>query len=219
MGRIIRNGIEYGSGGTASNIVYLTQEAYDTLPDDKLTDGIEYRITDANTDSTKARNIAYDNSESGIEAVSVQNAIDTVNESLNNKAINGRAHQSLTSTVSIATKTWEVIGMDSIEGDTNFSISDRRIVIPYDGVLIATARCSFDNNSTGDRGIAFEYNNSMVNSTAVVNRACDSTRTNITTHIITHASAGDLVTVQAYQNSGSSLGVEAIWIRYALIKD
>ena len=85
MGRIIRNGVEYGSGGTASNVVYLTQEAYDALPDDKLTDGVEYRITDANTSSTVARNIAYDNSESGLEATSVQGAIDTVNESLNKK--------------------------------------------------------------------------------------------------------------------------------------
>ena len=83
MGRIIRNGIEYGSGGSASNVVYLSQEAYDALPDDKLTDGVEYRITDANTDSTKARNIAYDNAESGLEATSVQGAIDAVNESLN----------------------------------------------------------------------------------------------------------------------------------------
>ena len=84
MGRIIRNGVEYGSGGTASNVVYLTQEAYDALPDDKLTDGVEYRITDANTDSTKARNIAYDNSESGIEATSVQGAIDSINGNLGN---------------------------------------------------------------------------------------------------------------------------------------
>ena len=69
-------------GGGESNIVYLTQEAYDALPESKLTDGIEYRITDANTDSTKARNISYDNAESGLEATSVQGAIDTMNESL-----------------------------------------------------------------------------------------------------------------------------------------
>ena len=65
-----------------SNIKYLTQEEYDALPESKLTDGIEYRITDANTDSTKARNIAYDNAASGIEATSVQGAIDSVNERL-----------------------------------------------------------------------------------------------------------------------------------------
>ena len=82
MGVIIRNGIEYsgaGMGGGSCDcdeIVYLTQEEYDALPESKLTDGVEYRITDANTDSTKARNITYDNTESGIEATSVQGAID-----------------------------------------------------------------------------------------------------------------------------------------------
>lgn len=71
---------DYPSG--ASNIVYLTKAEYEALPDSKLTNGVEYRITDANTDSTKARNIAYDNSESGIDAVSVQDAIDKVSDSL-----------------------------------------------------------------------------------------------------------------------------------------
>ena len=103
MGRIIRNGIEYGSGGTASNIAYLTQEAYDALPDDKLIDGVEYRITDANTDSTKARNIGYDNSESGIEAVSVQDAIDKVNYDLKNNlnSVSLLAYDSTDKTVTI----------------------------------------------------------------------------------------------------------------------
>ena len=33
----------------ASNIVYLTKAQYEALPDSKLTDDVEYRITDANT--------------------------------------------------------------------------------------------------------------------------------------------------------------------------
>ena len=88
MGVIIRNGIEYsgaGMGGGSCDcdeIVYLTQEEYDALPETKESNNVEYRITDANTNATAARNIAYDNSESGIEAVSVQGAIDVVNESL-----------------------------------------------------------------------------------------------------------------------------------------
>ena len=81
-GKIIRNGITYSGGGGGCDIVYLTQAEYDALPDSKLTDGIEYRITDANTSTTVARNIAYDNSESGLEATSVQGAIDTMNERL-----------------------------------------------------------------------------------------------------------------------------------------
>ena len=62
----------------ASNIEYLTQVEYDALPASKETNGVEYRITDANTNATVARNIAYDNSESGIEATSVQGAIDAL---------------------------------------------------------------------------------------------------------------------------------------------
>ena len=93
QGKIIRNGIVYsGSGGC--DIEYLTQAEYDALPDSKLTNGVEYRITDANTSSTVARNIAYDNSESGIEAVSVQDAIDTVNESLDTKVVYGNDNSS-----------------------------------------------------------------------------------------------------------------------------
>ena len=87
MGVIIRNGIEYsgagmGGGSCDCDIVYLTQEEYDALPASKKSDNVEYRITDANTSSTVARNIAYDNSESGIEATSVQGAIDVMNDSL-----------------------------------------------------------------------------------------------------------------------------------------
>ena len=82
MGKIIRNGIEYSGAGSSSNIEYLTQEEYDALPESKLSDDIEYRITDANTSSAKARNIAYDNSDSGIEAVNVQSAIDKVSENV-----------------------------------------------------------------------------------------------------------------------------------------
>ena len=81
MGVIVRNGIEYsGTGG--SNVVYLTQEEYDALPDSKLTDNVEYRITDANTNKNAARNLAYDNTDSNLEAINVQAAIDEVNDSL-----------------------------------------------------------------------------------------------------------------------------------------
>lgn len=64
------------------NIQYLTQEQYNALPDDKLTNGIEYRITDANASESIASNLAYDNTHSGIEAVNVQGAIDKLSDSL-----------------------------------------------------------------------------------------------------------------------------------------
>lgn len=87
MGVIIRNGIEYsgagmGGGSCDCDIVYLTQEEYDALPASKESNNVEYRITNANTSATAARNIGYDNSESGIAATSVQGAIDAMNESL-----------------------------------------------------------------------------------------------------------------------------------------
>ena len=69
------------SGG--SNIQYVTQEEYDNLPEDKLTNNVEYRITDVGVNDAMASNIAYDNSESGIAALNVQGAIDKVNSSLN----------------------------------------------------------------------------------------------------------------------------------------
>ena len=78
----INSKVTANGSGSSSNIVYLTQAEYTALPDTKLTDDVEYRITDANTSTTVARNIAYDNSESGIEAVSVQGAIDTVSNNL-----------------------------------------------------------------------------------------------------------------------------------------
>ena len=79
-----------GAGGAAEdNIVYLTQSEYDALPASKLTNNVEYRILDSGT-PTIARNVGYDGSASGIDAVNVQGAIDdlkedigTINESLN----------------------------------------------------------------------------------------------------------------------------------------
>lgn len=100
MGVIIRNGIEY-SGGGGSSATYLTQAEYDALPESKLTDGVEYRITDANTSTTAARNIAYDNSESGIEATSVQGAIDAVNNRLSEEYVLLASTTSTTATNSV----------------------------------------------------------------------------------------------------------------------
>ena len=85
----ITDDIEEVVGGASGNcgckIEYVTQEQYDALPEDKLTNDIEYRITDNNPTTPEAKNMAYDNSKSGIEAVNVQDAIDAVaSENLNN---------------------------------------------------------------------------------------------------------------------------------------
>ena len=70
---------QLGEGG---NIVYLTQSEYDALPDSKLTDDVEYRITDTGIGETKASNVSYDNSNSGLEAINTQMAIDEVSKGL-----------------------------------------------------------------------------------------------------------------------------------------
>lgn len=88
MGVIIRNGIEYsgaGMGGGSCDcdeIVYLTQEEYDALPASKESNNVEYRITNASESVNAARDWAYDNSESGLEAETVQDAIDEINNNL-----------------------------------------------------------------------------------------------------------------------------------------
>lgn len=57
-----------------NNVVFLTMDEYNQLPDSKLTDGIIYYITDA--DGLGAQNISYDNSTSGINGNTVQAAVD-----------------------------------------------------------------------------------------------------------------------------------------------
>lgn len=76
-----------------SPVVRLTQSAYDSLPDTKLTDGKIYLITDgisvisngviySGGGSQKASDVSYNNTESGLEATNVQSAIDELNTDL-----------------------------------------------------------------------------------------------------------------------------------------
>lgn len=71
-----------GSNNCDCKIEYITQEQYDALPEDKLTNDIEYRITDNNPATPSAKNMAYDGAVSGIEANNVQDAIDAVSSGL-----------------------------------------------------------------------------------------------------------------------------------------
>ena len=68
---------ESGGSGGNNNIVYLTQAEYDALPDSKYSNNVEYRITDEGIEGT-ASNLSYDNTESGLQALNVQTAIDEV---------------------------------------------------------------------------------------------------------------------------------------------
>lgn len=111
MGRIIRNGINYSSAGSnyAENIKYnnttsgleasdvqsaldelaegsqglieLTQAEYDALPESKLTDNVSYYITDGGINGS-ASTIKYSNVDSGLEATTVQGAIDEIQNEL-----------------------------------------------------------------------------------------------------------------------------------------
>lgn len=76
-----------------SNIKYLTKEQYEALPDSKLTDDVEYRITDANTtnridatDVTYGETTVHDAiSEVNSDLEAAQNDISTLNNSLTTK--------------------------------------------------------------------------------------------------------------------------------------
>lgn len=91
--KIIINGTVYGAGGETVSDVYVngtsvvdanaiaqiksykevTQAEYDALPDSKYTDGVMYCIKDS---EFSAENVPYDNTDSGLEADNVQDAID-----------------------------------------------------------------------------------------------------------------------------------------------
>jgi hypothetical protein len=77
----VQEAVDKLAEGAGNKVEYLTQEEYDALSEDKLTNNVEYRILDSGTPTT-ARNVGYDGTASGIDAVNVQGAIDKVSESL-----------------------------------------------------------------------------------------------------------------------------------------
>lgn len=84
MGYLIKNGITY----SGDNSVELTQAQYDALPSSKLTDGVNYFITDNNSpDSVKASQIIYENSGSGLDSTNVQEAINELNSLLHTRTV------------------------------------------------------------------------------------------------------------------------------------
>ena len=125
QGKIIRNGIVYSGSGGGCDITYLTQAEYDALPDSKLTNGVEYRITDTNPPVPTAKDMAYDNSESSLDAETVQDAIDEIQNDVNS------LNNSLTS----------VNGTASITGGTFGRVRLKRSgnVVSYSGFFQATS--------------------------------------------------------------------------------
>ena len=96
MGTIYRNGVPFiggGGGGTVDTVngispdsdknvqvdVELTQSEYDALPASKLTDDVNYFITDGSPTVPNvfdAKGVMYDNTSSGLTASDVQDAVD-----------------------------------------------------------------------------------------------------------------------------------------------
>lgn len=75
MTKIMKGGVAYNS---TSNIVALTQAEYNALSTAQKNNGNFYCITDADPSYFSAENIDYDNTDSGLSATNVQNAIDEV---------------------------------------------------------------------------------------------------------------------------------------------
>ena len=78
MGKLIRNGIEYG-GGNGTDIFEVTQAEYDALKQaGTLVRNSLYVISDAENLNCTAEDVAYDNISSGLSATDVQSAINEV---------------------------------------------------------------------------------------------------------------------------------------------
>lgn len=83
MAKFILDGQEYGGSSGGSNVIKLTQAEYDALPNDKLSDDNIYLITDSSNGELTAENLFYDDTEIGLGVNNVQDAIDKLNENVN----------------------------------------------------------------------------------------------------------------------------------------
>lgn len=75
MTKIMKGGIAYNS---TANMVALTQIEYDALTTAQKNNGNFYFITDADPSYFSAENIDYDNTDSGLTATNVQDAVDEI---------------------------------------------------------------------------------------------------------------------------------------------
>ena len=79
MTKIMKGGVAYNS---TSNIVALTQAEYNALSTAQKNNGNFYCITDADPSYFSAENIDYDNTDSGLSAINIQDAIDEVDSKI-----------------------------------------------------------------------------------------------------------------------------------------
>lgn len=80
------NGISPDANKNVQTSVELTQAQYEALPSSKLTDNVEYFLTDGNdnplNNTVMASGVAYDNTDSGLSAENVQDAVDELKNGL-----------------------------------------------------------------------------------------------------------------------------------------
>ena len=126
----ITDGQSSGSGGNA-NMRILTQEEYDQLSTEEKNNGTVYYVNDdAESSTISASLISYNNTNSGLSAVTTQGAIDELNSNLTN------TNNSL-DTIKIKTSYFTGINTDA-NGvyQTSLNINSRKIL---------SARCNVVN--------------------------------------------------------------------------
>ena len=160
--RIYKNGVQYG----ASEPIPLTMEEYKTLKEAGAIDEQQEYLVEADAEGIflGAEDIGYNNAESGLEATTVQGAIDKVVEKVNNKT-------EIDDTVTGDTNTWSSSKINNTKADKQFNIknidylkSDRPYLkISRNGNLRPVSYYTCDTyilcNHNGDMGaLSFIYN-------------------------------------------------------------
>lgn len=82
---IMNTGVSYNIPALWDDIIYLTQDEYDALSEAEKADvNKHYVITwpDGGSDSVTAKDVSYDNTTSGLTSINVQDAIDELNENM-----------------------------------------------------------------------------------------------------------------------------------------
>ena len=180
--------------GNGGNVEYLTQAQYDELGEEKLSNGIEYRITDTGTPTT-ASNVGFDGTTSGIDAINVQGAIENLDESIDN--LNNRLSNFYFSTNNAK----------SIPNDEQTIVES---VTLEEGFYLLYFSTIFKQNETGYRLISI---NTGLSTTPDATMGCDASK-NAGTRVekIRLAKPSSTTTFNFYlkQNSGAALNVDYV---------
>lgn len=185
MGLIIKNGVRY----FGDNSVELTQAQYDDLSQAEKLNGTTYYITDGQNITT-ASAVTYDNTNSGMTAADVQDAIDElVNLNVFYSAATASANP-----VTCANSTYTECVHLTLDK----------------GIYLFIGSLSFSPNATGVRGVNISTvsGDSGVAATRLMTNACQSGQTRIQTVYVTEVSSNSTTFyLNAYQTSGDNLNV------------